>query len=103
MIDAVVFDLDGVLIDSEERWDAARRAVVLAAGRPYPAQATGAMQGMSAPEWGAYLHDRLGVPDPPDAIGRDVVAEMAAGYRQALPLLPGAVEAVRRLAARWQL
>jgi HAD superfamily hydrolase (TIGR01509 family) len=103
MIDAVVFDLDGVLIDSEERWDAARRAVVAAAGRPYPEEATRAMQGMSAPEWEAYLHDELGVPDPPEAIGRAVVDAMAAGYRAALPLLPDAVEAVRRLAARWPL
>ena len=52
-----MFDLDGVLVDSEERWDAARRAVVEAARRPYPEAATRAMQGMSAPEWEAYLHD----------------------------------------------
>ena len=103
MPDAVVFDLDGVLIDSEERWDAARRAVVVDAGRPYPPEATRAMQGLSAPEWEAYLHDELGVPDPPAAIGRAVVDAMAAGYRDALPLLPGAVEAVTALAGRWPL
>jgi HAD superfamily hydrolase (TIGR01509 family) len=99
MIDAVVFDMDGVLIDSEERWDQARRAVVADAGRPFPDEATTAMQGMSAPEWEAYLHDELGVDQPPEAIGRAVVATMAEGYRDDLPLLPGATEAVRQLAA----
>lgn len=103
MPDAVVFDLDGVLVDSEERWDAARRAVVAAAGLPFPDAATRAMQGMSAPEWEAYLHDELGVPDPPAEIGRAVVAEMAAGYRADLPLLPGAVEAVTALADAYPL
>ncbi len=103
MIDAIVFDLDGVIVDSEERWDAARRAVVAAAGRSWTDEATRAMQGMSAPEWEAYLHDELGVPAPPDEIGREVVAAMERGYRADLPLLPGAVEAVQRLAGRWRL
>ncbi len=98
MIDAIVFDMDGVLVDSEERWDAARRTVVTGAGRPFPDAATRAMQGMSAPEWEAYLHDELGVDQPPEQIGRDVVAAMAAGYRDHLPLLAGATEAVARLA-----
>jgi HAD superfamily hydrolase (TIGR01509 family) len=103
VIDAVIFDLDGVLIESEERWDAARRAVVAQAGRPFPDAATRAMQGMSAPEWEAYLHDELGVPGSPAQIGRAVVDAMARGYRDDLPLLPGATDAVRALAGRWTL
>ncbi len=103
VIEAVVFDMDGVLIDSEERWDAARRDVVAAAGRPFPDAATAAMQGMSAPEWEAYLHDELGVPEPPQRIGREVVEAMARGYREELPLLPGATTAVARLAAAYPL
>lgn len=98
MIEAVVFDLDGVLVDSEGRWDAARRAVVAAAGRPWCEEATRAMQGMSAPEWTAYLRDELQVPGDPEEIGRRVVAEMLDGYRAHLPLVPGAVAAVESLA-----
>ena len=98
-----MFDLDGVLIDSERAWDAARRAVVEQAGRSWRDGATEAMMGMSAPEWSRYMHDELGVPLAPDQISDQVVARLLAGYEQRLPLLPGAVAAVRRLAERWPL
>lgn len=98
-----MFDLDGVLIDSERAWDAARRAVVEQAGRSWRDGATETMMGMSAPEWARYMHDELGVPLAPDQISDRVVARLLAGYEQRLPLLPGAVAAVRRLAERWPL
>jgi len=103
MIEAVVFDMDGVIVDSEQRWEAVRRRLVLDSGREYPDGATRAMQGMSAPEWEAYLHDELGVPDAPAEIGRRVVDAIADSYREDLPLLPGAAEAIRALAARYPL
>jgi HAD superfamily hydrolase (TIGR01509 family) len=102
-LDAVVFDLDGVLVDSESLWDAARRAVAAEAGRPWTDTATADMQGMSAPEWSRYMRDRLGVPLDPEAISDRVVAALLAEYHRSLPLLPGAVDCVRRLAARWPL
>ena len=82
MIRAVVFDMDGVIVDSEERWEAVRRQLVLDAGLPYPDEATRKMQGMSAPEWEAYLHDELGVPGAPAEIGRRVVAQIESTVRQ---------------------
>jgi HAD superfamily hydrolase (TIGR01509 family) len=100
---AVIFDLDGVLIDSEELWDEARRAVAAEHGGQWRDDATGAMQGMSSPEWSAYMHDRLGVSLPPDQINDLVVGHLLGSYRTRLPLLPGAVEAVHRLGARWPL
>jgi HAD superfamily hydrolase (TIGR01509 family) len=100
---AVVFDLDGVLLDSESTWDRARRGVVDETGGHWTEQATRAMMGMSSSEWSRYLHDELKVPLPPREINERVVAEMLARYRRELSLLPGAVEAVRRLAARWPL
>ena len=101
--DAVIFDLDGVLIDSEQRWTAAKESLVREAGGRWPDDAPTAMLGMSSPEWSAYMHDELGVPTDPDAISRDVVRRMLDGYRRELPLLPGAAEAVRALSARWPL
>jgi HAD superfamily hydrolase (TIGR01509 family) len=103
VIAAVIFDLDGVLLDSEAAWDSARRELVAERGGRWRKGATRAMMGMSAPEWSRYLADELGVDLDPDAISDRVVERLLAGYRTALPLLPGAVEAVERLAARWPL
>jgi HAD superfamily hydrolase (TIGR01509 family) len=103
VIEAVVFDLDGVLLASEEVWDAVRERYVRERGGRYDDEVQRAMMGMSAPEWSRYLHDEAGVPDDPDAINRDVVARMLEAYRHELPLLPGAVAVVRRTAAAFPL
>ncbi|MFG1817911.1 HAD family hydrolase [Kribbella sp. NPDC049174] len=102
-VQAVVFDLDGVLVDSEPLWDEIRRAVVADAGRAWPTDATRALQGMSTPEWSAYLIDVIGVPGRPEDVAAMVIDAMVARYRKNLPLLPGAIEAVERLANHWPL
>jgi HAD superfamily hydrolase (TIGR01509 family) len=101
--DAVVFDLDGVLIDSEERWTAAREELTRERGGTWTDEAPRAMMGMSSPEWSAYLRDELGVPMSAEEISDAVVERMEAGYREGVPLLPGAVEAVRLLHGQWPL
>jgi HAD superfamily hydrolase (TIGR01509 family) len=98
---AVVFDVDGVLVDSETVWDEARRKVVTQFGGMWEPDATRAMMGMSSTEWSQYMHDRLGVPRPPGEISDAVVALVAARYDEQLPLLPHAQEAVRMVANRW--
>jgi HAD superfamily hydrolase (TIGR01509 family) len=103
VIEAVVFDLDGVLIQTEEIWDDVRGAYIVELGGRYDAEAQRAMMGMSSTEWSRYLAEDLGVPRTPDQVNADVVERMAASYREHLPLIPGAVEAVERLAARWPL
>lgn len=102
-IEAVVFDLDGVLIDSELIWDRVRRKLAADCGLAWPAAATLAMQGMSTPEWGRYLTATVGIPGTDADASNLVIEAMAARYRQQLPLLPGAVEVVRALAGRWPL
>lgn len=103
MIAAVVFDLDGVLLDSEQVWDQARREVVADHGGTWPPSGTRDMQGMSSPEWSAYLagHARTGL--GPGALVDAVLQRLLAHYRRGLPLLPGALDAVRRMAGRWPL
>ena len=103
MIEAVVFDLDGVLIDSEPVWEQVRREVVASRGGHWAADAQQRLMGMSTGEWARYLSEDLGVGLPPDRIAALVIERMAARYTEHLPLMPGAVEAVRRLAARWPL
>ena len=99
----MVFDLDGLLLDSESAWDGGRRALAAEHGRPWPEDATAAMMGMSAPEWSAYMRDRVGVPLAPEDISARVVAHVLDAYGERLPLLPGADEAVARMADRWPL
>ena len=103
MTGAVIFDLDGVLVDSESEWDAARRELVERSGGSWRPEATRAMQGMSSVEWSRYLRDELGVPMTSEEISASVVAALERRYRERLPLIPGALEAVDRLAARWPL
>ncbi len=103
MIDAVVFDLDGVLLDSEQLWDEVREALTRERGGRWSERAQADMMGMSSPEWSRYMHDALGLSESPDEIAEEVVRRMEARYRERLPLIPGAREAVERLAARWPL
>jgi len=103
VIDAVVFDLDGVLIQSEEVWDDVRERFVRERGGRYDAEIQRAMMGMSSPEWSRYLHEHAGVPDEPDAINAEVVRRLLSAYHDRLPLIPGALDAVRRLADRFPL
>jgi len=103
LIAAVVFDLDGVLLDSEQVWDEVREELVKERGGRWHDRAQTEMMGMSSIEWSRYMHDELGVPDPPQEISADVVRRLEEVYRQRLPLIDGAHEAVERLAARWPL
>ena len=103
MIEAVVFDLDGVLLDSEQVWDEVREQLVKERGGRWRDQAHTEMMGMSSVEWSRYMHDELGVSDPPEEISKEVVRRLAEVYRERLPLIDDAVEAVERLAAHWPL
>jgi HAD superfamily hydrolase (TIGR01509 family) len=100
---AVIFDLDGVLVDSEQLWNGAKEQLVRETGGRWRDEAPTTMMGMSSPEWSAYLRDDLGVPLDAGEINRQVVQRMEERYRRSLPLLPGAFEAVRALGARWPL
>src|SRR5215472_14950567 len=103
MIEAVVFDLDGVLVDSEPVWEQVRRRVVAEHGGHWDPDTQDRLMGMSTGEWARYLSQDLDVALTPDQVAETVVAAMAERYREHLPLLPGAVEAVNRLAERWPL
>jgi len=100
---AIVFDLDGVLVDSEQLWDSARRELVAERDGTWTDDATRAMMGMSSPEWSGYLRDELGVELEPLAISAAVIERLERLYRERLPLLPGAREAVVATSERWPL
>jgi HAD superfamily hydrolase (TIGR01509 family) len=101
VIEAVVFDLDGVLLDSEQIWDEVREELARERGGRWHERAQRDMMGMSSTEWSRYMHDVVGLREPPEEINAEVVRRLERRYRDRLPLLPGAAEAVERLAARW--
>jgi len=100
---AVIFDLDGVLLDSEPVWAATRRYVAAALGGRWWPEAERAMKGMNAPEWSAYMQHGLAIPRSSDEIVEAVLERMSARYREDLPLIDGAAAAVERLGDKWQL
>jgi HAD superfamily hydrolase (TIGR01509 family) len=100
---AVIFDMDGVLVDSEAVWDDVRMRFVEEKGGTWHEGAQRDMMGMSSLEWSRYVRDQLGVEMKPEKISHEVADRVADVYREKLPLLPGAVEAVRSLSAEWPL
>lgn len=103
MIEAVIFDMDGVIVDTEQLWERAREQLTLERGGAWREEAQRTMMGMSSTEWSEYMHDELGVRDEPEWISAEVVRRLADLYRERLPILDGAAEAVERLASRWPL
>lgn len=102
-IEAVVFDLDGVIIDTEEVWEEVRRGYVAEHGREFLPDSQDRMMGMSTGEWSAHLADEVGVPRTAEEVASDVLGRMAERYRKDLPLIAGSVETVRALGARYRL
>jgi HAD superfamily hydrolase (TIGR01509 family) len=102
-IEAVVFDLDGVIIDTEEVWEDVRRGYVAEFGCSFRPDSQDRMMGMSTGEWSRHLAVDVGVPRTPEQVATDVLGRMAERYRTALPLIEGSVETVRRLGERYTL
>jgi HAD superfamily hydrolase (TIGR01509 family) len=98
-IEAVVFDMDGVLVDTEHLWDEVREELTEEWGGRYTPEAQEAMMGMSSREWSRYLHETVGLRQPPEVINDEVVRRMLTRYETELPVVPGSAEAVRRIAA----
>jgi HAD superfamily hydrolase (TIGR01509 family) len=103
VIEAVVFDLDGVILDSEELWNEVREALARERGGRWSERAQADMMGMSSKEWSRYMHDMVGLEESPEEINREVVRRMRERYAERLPLVDGAVDEVKRIAAHWPL
>jgi HAD superfamily hydrolase (TIGR01509 family) len=103
VIDAVIFDLDGVILESEQVWNEVREELARERGGRWSERATTDMMGMSSTEWSRYMHEVVGLKDPPEEISREVVRRMLDRYARRLPLVEGAVAAVKRMAPRWPL
>ncbi|MEJ7569081.1 MAG: HAD family phosphatase [Gaiellaceae bacterium] len=103
MIEAVIFDLDGVIVDTEQIWDEVREDLVRERGGRWTDSAQADMMGMSSPEWSRYMRDQLELAEPPGVINDEVVRRMLERYAEELPLIDGAVAAAGRLAVEFRL
>jgi HAD superfamily hydrolase (TIGR01509 family) len=92
--EAIVFDLDGLLVDSEPVWDQARRSMADEVGKPWTREDHHAVMGVSTREWAEYMIERLGLELTPEEVEAEIVGRMVAVYRGGIPYLPGAVAAV---------
>ena len=100
---AVVFDMDGTLTDTEHIWDVVRRQLAASEGLSWPEEATTAMMGMSTQQWSTYLSEVVGLSGTPQEAAERTIDGMQVAYRSGIELLPGAREAVRRMAGHWPL
>jgi len=102
-IQAVVFDLDGVLVESDHIWHEVREGLARERDGNWTDRSEAEMSGMSSSEWSLYMHEVVGLADPPDEINDEVVRRMRSRYAKKLPLIDGAGEAVKRLAGSFRL
>jgi HAD superfamily hydrolase (TIGR01509 family) len=101
-VEAVIFDLDGVIVDSEIWWDEVRASFAAEHGRAWTTEDREAVMGANSRAWAATMRDRLHLDMPEPEIEGAIVDAMVTRYQtEGAPLIDGAVEAVRRIAARW--
>lgn len=101
VIRGVVFDLDGIVIDSEHLWEEGWRAYAERAGSTWSHDDTLAVQGMSSPEWSSHIAEHVGRPGTAAEVAdyciaftiRRIVADGQG------PLIDGAGDLVARAAA----
>ena len=100
---AVVFDLDGVLVDSDHIWHEVREGLARERGGRWTERSEPDMSGMSSLEWSRYLHDVVGLPESPQELNDEVVRRMVSRYGEEPPFIEGARAAVARLASTFRL
>jgi HAD superfamily hydrolase (TIGR01509 family) len=98
-----VFDMDGIIVDSEPLWVRARKSLVREAGGRWIPEADTAMMGISSDQWSVYMRDHLGLDMTPARIREEVIGRMIGLYRQDVPLLLGVRAAIEAFGQRWRL
>ncbi|MFH1834290.1 MAG: HAD family phosphatase, partial [bacterium] len=102
-IDTVIFDMDGVILDTEQVWDAVRHDFAEAHGGRWTGEDQRAVMGANSLQWAAYMREHCGVDLPDAEIHAGVVQALRESYARDLPLLPGARETIAGIAGLYRL
>ena len=103
MIEAVIFDMDGLLVDTNPAWTSARAWMAREAGQTWGPEDDQAVMGVSTQEWADYQIERLGLSLTRDEVAAAIIDRMVQTYRDGIPWLPGAIEAVDMAASRYRV
>jgi HAD superfamily hydrolase (TIGR01509 family) len=96
----VIFDLDGVIVDSEIWWDEVRRDFAISHGRAWTLDDRAAVMGANSRQWSETMRTRLELDLDAETIQDAVVDGIVQRYeREGAPTIDGAVDTVRRVAA----
>lgn len=102
-IDTVIFDLDGVLIETEQEWNEVRKEFAARHGGHWSQHDQPALMGANSMQWAEYMRDKVGIGLSSREIYDGVVNALRDRYSEHLPLIPGAWEAVTGLAVGFKL
>jgi HAD superfamily hydrolase (TIGR01509 family) len=100
-IEAVIFDMDGVLMDSEHYWKIARERFAADLGKPWTMDDQKACMGRNTIEWAHVMKERLQLDWTVQEIMDDTIRRVLEQYDERLPLRAGAIGAVERMASRY--
>ena len=101
-LEVVIFDMDGVIVDTEPIWESVRAGFAAGLGLTWEFEDRRLVAGVNSREWAAILRDRLGTEMPEDEIQRAIVDAVVGRLRSdGPPSIDGAVGAVRALAGRY--
>lgn len=103
MIEAVVFDMDGVIIDSEPVWQQVRVDLVTEHGAVWTDADGDAVRGSESEFWATMVSQRLAGALTPDEVFEEIMRRMVNVYEEHLPLFPGSVEAIERVGSRYRV
>ncbi|MDE2910376.1 MAG: HAD family phosphatase, partial [Chloroflexota bacterium] len=96
-IEAIIYDMDGVLVDSEVYWDKARVEFARDRSKTWTDEFQRLAMGRSTIGWARVMQDKLALDEPIDAIIAEMKARVIAHYEARMPARPGALESVRHM------
>jgi HAD superfamily hydrolase (TIGR01509 family) len=104
VIEAVIFDMDGLLVDSEPVWFEARQELFARFGKQWTEHDQAGLMGVSTSTWVDYVWKRLEGAMTREEVLETIVGIMAASYERGdVPLLPGAGDALDYCIPRYRV